>query len=504
MGNPPFSGKNTVAAANVPSYPLWLKELHAESHGNADLVAHFFRRSFDLLRSGGTFGLIATNTIRQGDTRSTGLRWICKNGGKIFRALTRYKWLGQAAVVVSIVHVAKGAVPSRRLLDGRTVDEITAFLFHTGGHQDPARLEANANQSFQGSIVLGMGFTFDDTDTKGVATPLAEMRRLLRENPRNSEVIFPYIGGQEVNTSPIHAHHRYVINFWDCPLRREDLGSSWLAADGDRRTEWRREGIVPVDYPGPVAVDWQELLAIVEERVKPDRDRQNRRARRERWWQHAENQPGLYAAIASLDHVLVTGAAATKYHVFARISAKQVFSHKLIVFPLSSHTAFACLQARPHEVWRAAFGSTLEDRLTYTPSDVFETFPFPQDWNTDFALKDAGRAYYDFRADLMVGNGEGLTKTYNRFHDPTERDPTIKRLRDLHAVMDRAALAAYGWEDIPTECEFVPEHEGGGGDGDDLSRRTRRYRYRWPNRVRDEVLARLLKLNAVRSHKQTG
>ena len=58
-----------------------------------------------------------------------------------------------------------------------------------------------------------MGFTFDDTDMKGVATPLSEMRRLIEADARNQEVIFPYIGGEEVNTNPTHAHHRYVINF---------------------------------------------------------------------------------------------------------------------------------------------------------------------------------------------------------------------------------------------------------------------------------------------------
>ena len=63
VGNPPFAGKNTVAAANVAGYPDWLKQVHAGSHGNADQVAHFFRRAFDLLRRGGAFGLIATNTI---------------------------------------------------------------------------------------------------------------------------------------------------------------------------------------------------------------------------------------------------------------------------------------------------------------------------------------------------------------------------------------------------------------------------------------------------------
>ena len=152
VGNPPFAGKNTVAAANVAGYPDWLKQVHEESHGNADLVAHFFRRAFGLLRTGGTSGLIATNTIAQGDTRSTGLRWICTNGGEIYRARRRVKWPGLAAVVVSVLHVHKGDFSGVKLLDGETVDTITAFLFHRGGHDDPARLKANAGKSFRGQL----------------------------------------------------------------------------------------------------------------------------------------------------------------------------------------------------------------------------------------------------------------------------------------------------------------------------------------------------------------
>ena len=297
VGNPPFGGKNTVAAANVDSYPLWLKGLHAKSHGNSDLVAHFFRRVFDLLRDGGTFGLIATNTIGQGDTRSTGLRWICQNGGEIYRAFTRYEWPGQAAVVVSVAHVVKGEFLRSKQLDGRPVEEITAFLFHTGGHDDPVTLEANEDQSFQGSIVLGMGFTFDDTDTKGVASPLSEMRRLIEKDPKNAEVIFPYIGGKELNNHPRHEHHRYVINFRDWPLRRDDLGESWTAATDQQRKAWLRAGIVPTDYPSPVAEDWPDLLAILEERVRPVRRAQNDQGAKKYWWRFIRSRPELAAAI---------------------------------------------------------------------------------------------------------------------------------------------------------------------------------------------------------------
>ena len=215
VGNPPFAGKNSILNSNAVGYLDWLKQVHPESHGNSDLSAHFFRRAFDLLRKDGAFGLIATNTIGQGDTRSTGLRWICNNGGTIYRTRRRIQWPGEAAVVVSVVHLIRGHLSGVKKLDGKDVNVITAFLFNGGTHDNPETLSANAAKSFVGSYTLGMGFTFDDTDTKGVATPIPEMYRLIVKDPRNQDVIFPYIGGQEVNTSPTHAYHHYAIDlFW--------------------------------------------------------------------------------------------------------------------------------------------------------------------------------------------------------------------------------------------------------------------------------------------------
>ena len=505
VGNPPFGGKNTVASANVANYPPWLKVLHAKSHGNSDLVAHFFRRVFDLSRDGGAFGLIATNTIGQGDTRSTGLRWVCTHGGEIYSAETRFKWPGAAAVVVSVVHVLKGRLRGEKRLDGRPVNEITAFLFHAGGHNDPHRLGANADRSFVGSYILGMGFTFDDTDKKGVASSLREMRRSIEQDPKNGEVIFPYIGGKDLNTAPTQGHHRYVINFRDYPLARSDLRNLWHDADASIRRAWVAQGIAPLDYPDPVAEDWPDLLKVVEEKVKPARAHLTTNAigrkRARLWWQYGSRAKELYRAIANQDRVLAISRVG-QHASFAFLPGGMVYSIELNIFPIPTYAAFCTLQSRPHEIWARFFGSSMKDDLRYTPSDVFETFPFPGNWTTSSTLEAAGEAYYKFRGDLMVRNDEGLTKTYNRFHDPEERNPSIEQLRALHAEMDRAVLAAYGWEDISTECEFVPEHVGNvrSDRGDIPSRRKRRYRYRWPNRVRDEVLARLLKLNGRRAH----
>ena len=494
VGNPPFLGGKRVSTVLGDSYRDWAVEIHEEASANADLVAHFFRRAFNLIRREGTLGLIATNTIMQGDTRRSGLRWICENGGEIYRARKRVEWPGDAAVVASVLHIVRGT-SRQKVLDGRHVAGITAFLFPRGGHRDPARLSANANKSFVGSYLLGMGFTFDDNDKKGTATPIAEMHRLIRKNPWNAQRIFPYVGGHEVNANPTRTYRRYVINFADFPLCREEVDKAWMNATDGQRREWLRRGVVPTDYPHAVAADWPDLLKIVEHRVKPERLALKRKGPRAKWWQYGEKQPALQAAIAGMDRVLVIAqTSGTRAFTFLRTGI--VYSHKLIVFPYDTYAAFASLQSGLHDVWARFCGSTMKDDPVYTPSDCFETFPFPEYWTVHSSVEAAGEAYYEHRATLMIERNEGMTKTYNRVHDPYENDPEIIRLRELHAAMDRAVLDAYGWTDIPTDYDFLLDYEI---DETTWGTKKKPYRYRWPDEVRDEVLARLLALNAERT-----
>ena len=177
-------------------------------------------------------------------------------------AVKRLKWPGEAAVTVSVVHVCKGQLPAPYWLSGRDVARVTAYLFHTGGDESPSTLPESTGQTFIGCYVLGMGFSFDDTDEAGISSRLAEMHRLGNRNPRNLERIFPYLGNDEVVDRPDHAHHRYVIDFADFPLRRDKLDAPWETASEERRKGWRREGAVPSDYPGPVAADWPDLLQL--------------------------------------------------------------------------------------------------------------------------------------------------------------------------------------------------------------------------------------------------
>lgn len=157
VGNPPFAGGNTIAAGHARNYIPWLQSLHSGAHGNADLAAHFFRKSFDLLRVDGALGLVATNSIGQGDTRQSGLTPILQNGGEIYRAVRRLKWPGEAAVIVSILHIKKGAKNSA-ILDGRQVSRISAYLVEGDLDVSPPELVENSKKSFKGSQLIGYVF----------------------------------------------------------------------------------------------------------------------------------------------------------------------------------------------------------------------------------------------------------------------------------------------------------------------------------------------------------
>jgi len=461
VGNPPFAGKNTIIAGNRDHYLPWLQTLHAGAHGNADLVAHFFLRAFHLLRKRGSFGLIATNTVGQGDTRASGLTKIIAEGGSISRATRRLKWPGEAAVVVSVVHVVKGQAFSPSL-DMRPVRRISAYLVEGDLDNSPISLATNSGKAFQGSVVLGMGFTFDDeASKKGTGSSLELMKQIVERQQSNEEVIFPYIGGEEVNNSPSQNHHRWVINFG----QRSEL---------------------------EVRQRWPELMQIVEEKVKPARLKQASIVNPERWWMHARPGTRLYSAVRALRRTIVV--AQTSPHVsFSFLDVGSVFAHTLIVIAFDSSCAFCIMQSRIHEKWTRTFAASMKDDQRYIPSDCFATFPFPANFETDPALQAQGEVYYAFRAGLMNSRGEGLTKTYNRFHARGESGADIAHLRALHHEMDVAVLRAYGWDDLANRAapEFIEQEVEEG--------KTPKTRFDWPSEFKDEVLARLLALNAERA-----
>jgi hypothetical protein len=451
VGNPPFLGGRNVSSSLGEVYSEWLQTLHPGSHGSADLCVHFFRRADFLLGQHGTIGLIATNTIAQGDTRNSGLQYIVKGGTLIFEGVRTMPWPGEANVAVSIVHLAKGHAGSvsglKRRLDGAEVGAINSRLRPKPERPDPQSLTANAQLAFQGVILRG-----DFTITR------EQHAAFMSARPNNAECLFPYLGGEEVNGSPRpdRAFERYVIGF------------------GDRALEACRP--------------WADLLKVVKDQVKPDRDRAKIGPQDAQWWQWWRPRAELSSALHGKTRCLVTSIH-SKHLLFSFCPAHWVFSHALLVFAFEEHARFAVLQSRIHEQWARLLSSSMRNDLRYSASDCLDTFAFPaaETLAPTGDLEAIGARLYETRARLMVERNQGLTTTYNQLKDPACDDPEILALRRLHEDLDRAVLAAYAWPDIPVPAYETPTTPATRAAQESFE---------------DEIIDRLFALNATRAEQE--
>lgn len=437
VGNPPYKGGSKITGLFGTAYREYLVDrLAGGRRGSADLVAYFFLRAFDLIRQNGNFGLLAVNTISEGDTRQVGLECLLKQGAVIFSAFPNEQWPGEAAVVTSRVHVHRGDWGGQCLLGGKVVRFISAFL---SGQEEwsPKRLRANNKIAFEGSKVQGMGFVVTEE----------EAFHMIDQDPRNHEVLFPFLNGEDLNSHPEQKPSRWVINFWDWPEQKA------------------------MTYPEP--------YAIVKKKVKPERQRQRpdgsyvlRKPLPERWWQYGEKRPGLYHVIGRgnvfvkhpddwdpsrkpLPRILV-GSLISKHMALSWVPNTLIPSHNLNVFALERAVDVSILLSSINSVWVTKYMARFETRPIYTISDCFETFPFPPPLASDLAgtLDLVGEEFHRARAQAMCELGVGLTEFYNRFHDSEVNDVRINNVRELQTQIDRVVAQAYGWIDIELNHDF--------------------------------------------------
>ena len=443
VGNPPFLGGQKLTGAMGDNVRDWFVNILAEGRrGSADLVAYFFLRAFSLLNGRGTVGLIATNTVAQGDTREVGLDRMVDSGLTITRVIQSRSWPSQSAnLEFAAVWGTRDAVSPRTAMvcDDAPVARISSLLEPAGRAEGrPERLAENSGIAFQGCIVLGKGFVLEPE----------EAREWIAEDPRNAEVLFPYLNGEDLSSRPDCSASRWVIDF---NTRSEEEACTYR-------------------------LPYERVL----ERVRPERAKNKRKPRRDYWWKFAENAVGMRKAIADLDEVLVI-ARVSKTVMPVRVSTGSVKSEATVVFATDSYAQQAILSSSVHQYWGITYGSTLETRTRYTPSDVFETFPRPEPTEE---LESVGRMLDTERREIMLRRELGLTKLYNLVNDPgleTGADPDVDRMRAIHVELDETVAAAYGWDDL------------------DLTHGFHSYRKvtRWtvPPATRVEILDRLLKEN---------
>jgi Eco57I restriction-modification methylase/restriction-modification enzyme MmeI-like protein len=417
IGNPPFLGGQKLTGALGANMRDWFVNVLANGKkGSADLVAYFFLRAMALLTERGNLGLIATNTVAQGDTREVGLGRMVKDGFTITRAIQSASWPVSTAnleyaAVWGTLGLVSDAAP--RVVDGIEALKISALLEPIGRVDgDPVRLIENTGIAFQGCIVLGKGFVIDDAQ---------EAEFLRQASRKNQEVVFPYLGGEDVNLRPDSSASRWVIDF---NAKSEDEAKAY-------------------SLPYAHALN----------RVREKRQENNRQVYRDYWWQFAEKRPAMRKAIKDLSDVLVI-TLVSRTVMPARVRTGQVFSHKLAVFATGSFADQAILSSSIHQMWAIKYGATMRADVNYSPSDVFLTFPRPKP--TD-KLDEIGGLLDRERREIMLRRQLGLTKLYNLVNDPDiadEADADVARMREIHVALDHAVMDAYGWGDVELDHGF--------------------------------------------------
>lgn len=417
VGNPPFLGGIKISGAMGGDVREWLAGVlgRGGSGGRADLVAYFFLRATALLQPNGTLGLIATNTIAQGDTREVGLDAMVADGFTVTRAIQSRSWPAASAnleyaAVWGTLRSVPDTVP--RVSDGIAVRRISTLLEPSGRTEgNPVRLKENSGVTFEGMKPYGQGFVLD----------VAEAQEWIGADARNAEVLFPYLNGEDLNSRPDASASRWVIDF------------------NDRTEAEAAEYVLP--------------FARVAERVKCERASKSKAVRDAPWWLYFRSRPALRKAMAALPEVLAI-ALVSKTVMPMRVPTNQIFSHALGVFITDGYSDHAVLSSSLHQTWAITYGSGMRNDPRYTPSDVFETFPRPR--GTD-RLEQIGRVLDEERREIMLRRNLGLTKLYNLVNDPKisdSSDADVARMRAIHVELDITVAEAYGWSNIPLDHGF--------------------------------------------------
>jgi hypothetical protein len=469
IGNPPYLGGKKLSGVVGTCYRNYLIEHLARGmKGSADLVAYFLRREINLLSDNGVLGIIATNSISQGDTKLVALDPIIdKKIAAIYCAYPDEVWPGKAAVVTSRLCIKKGDWQGCYFINGMSVLNISSFLSDRE-ELTPIRLLFNRNQTFQGTIVLGMGFTISED----------EAIELINKDPKNKDVLYPFLNGKDLNTSHLQKASRWVINFFDWP---EDKAKKYIAP-----------------------------YEIVERDVKPERQERKengefkrRKPLPQRWWQYADKRPALYHAIGRGDFFLnhptnwnnsnllykrvLVNSRKGKYFNPSFIENKSVISDNIVVIATQAYERLALLNSSILQAWIWKHSSRLKMDLNFSPTDAYETLPFPG--QVEPKLEKLGEEYELLRQQIRSEEKIGTTKLYNLFHDSSANNSKIESLRTLQIKIDEVVMEAYGWSELSLEHDFhavdyLPDNDN--------------IRFTLSEHARKEVLHLLAELNKTR------
>ncbi len=434
IGNPPYQSKNKMKQEMDNSYIERIRQKYPDIPGRADFCVYWFRKTHELMKPGQRAGLVGTNTIRQNDSRVGGLDYIVNNGGTITDAVSTQVWSGEAAVHVSIVNWIKGDDDGEKLLVFQKGDDIDSpFEYHHPKTINPAlsiqtdvtrakplTINKDSGACYQGQTHGHKGFLLDRKDAA----------ILIEKDPRNADVLFPYLTGDELLSEKDSLPLRHVIDF-----RKHDIFSA-------------------AQYPDLFNIIKKEVYPEKESKAKAEEEKNQETLKTnpkskvnhhhanfvKHWWCLSYDRKELMDKLEKLSRYCICSRV-TKRPIFEFISSGIHPNDALQVFPLEDDYSFGILQSNIHWEWFKARCSTLKGDWRYTSDTVFDSFPWPQSpakADVD-AVAQLAQELRLKRREVMVKNNLSLRDLY-RLVETTPSNPVTV----IQDKLDQATRKAYG------------------------------------------------------------
>ncbi len=483
VGNPPFIGASTMRAALGDGYVDALRTTWNEIPESADFVMYWWHQAALLTRQGATrkFGFITTNSIRQTFNRRVVEAHLgdAKQPLSLAFAIPDHPWVDTtegAAVRIAMTVGMAGSSPGRLLhveSEATLADEVQVRLREKLGliHEDmrvganvasASYLLANGEISNRGFCLFGAGFIVSPDEVASLGLGKIEgIEQHLR----------PYRNGRDLTQ---FSRDAYVIDLF---------------------------GLTPEEARARFPEIYQRVL----EKVKPERDTNNREIRRRNWWIFGEPNPKIRSQLKGLPRYIAT-VETTKHRVFQFLDAVIAPDNMLVCIAIDDASALGVLSSKLHEVWALAAGGRLGvgNDPRYNKTRCFETFAFPAaEADQSAHIADLAEQLDAHRKRQQAAHpGLTLTGMYNVLdalrsgtvlsakEKLIHEQGLVSVLRQLHDELDAAVLAAYGWSDLLADLRIAHGNDPA-AEGDSAAEAKRRFE--------EAVLERLVALNAERS-----
>jgi len=447
IGNPPFLGAKRLKPEHGTDYANRLRKLYPEIPGMADYCVYWIRRAHDHLPEcteadpfAGRAGLVGTQNVRNNQSRVGGLDHVVKTG-TIIEAVDNQPWSGDADVHVSIVNWVKtqdpGILPKKRLL-WQNVQPAAGAMRKKGVRADKDYELVVRECAFLNSSLS------DETDSvsaMAISANTAPQRIFQGVTPGHAGfVLSPEDRNAMIEKDPVSAGvvHAYLI------------GRELVSGDG------RPERFL-IDFEQMTILEVQRYKAaftrirdmvLPDVKAKADAEEKGESARKshlDRWWMLWRGRADMLAAFASLKGRAVASSRTQRIpFVFTFISTDIRPGDKLQTFAFDDDYSFGIIQSGAHCAWYEGRTARLknEEDYNYSSQSVFDTFPWPQSPTKKQidAVAAAGREIRRVRTEALQFRDDGLRALYRTLELPGKNP-----LKDAHAALDEAVLAAYGF-----------------------------------------------------------